>query len=112
MELAKHNKPTKFVKYNGSLRPNCKYCSEHEHKALKIETKNIDTPCKICKKTSIIQKCIACSTCEHFYHGMCLDLNKADIEKYWKLCNIFMCPKCNTSIIPQPNIEARKPKIT
>ena len=46
-ELTKHNKSTKCVKYNGNLRPLCKYCTKHKHKALEIKNKNIDTQCKI-----------------------------------------------------------------
>ena len=111
-ELGKHNKSTKCVKYNGSLKPICKYCTKNKHKALEIKNINIDTQCKICKKPTLYKKCIACSTCEHFYHGKCLDLNKDDIEKIEGICNFFMCPKCNTSILPQSEMKQPKPKQT
>ena len=48
-EFGKHNKSTKRVKYNGSLKPIFKYCTK-KHKALEIKNINIDTHCKICKK--------------------------------------------------------------
>ena len=38
-ELTKHNKSTKSVKYNGKLKPLCKYCTKNKHKALEIENK-------------------------------------------------------------------------
>ena len=109
-ELTKHNKSTKCVKYNGNLKPICKYCTKNKHKSLEIKNKNIDTQCKLCKKPTLYKKCIACSTCEHFYHGKCLDLNKEDIDKIESICNFFMCPKCNTSTLPRPDIEEPKPK--
>ena len=79
---------------------------------MKSKTKNIDTKCKICKKPTLYKKCIACSTCEHFYHGKCLDLNKEDIAKIESICNFFMCPKCSTTILPQPDIVEPKLKKT
>ena len=77
---------------------------------IRNKNKNIDTQCKICKKPTLYKKCIACSTCEHFYHGKCLDLNKDDIEKIERICNFYMCLKCNTSILPQLDIKQKKPK--
>ena len=65
-ELTKHNKSMKCVKYNGNLKPLCKYCTKYKHKALDIKNNNIDTQCKICNKPTLYKKCIAWSTCEHF----------------------------------------------
>ena len=96
-ELGKHNKSTKCVKYNGSLKPICKYCTKNKHKALEMKNINIDTHCKICKKPTLYKKCIACSTCDHFYHGKCLDLNKRDIEKIERICN-FLCAQNATHL--------------
>ena len=60
-ELTKHNKSTKFVKYNNNLKPICKHCTKYKHKALEYKNNEVDTQCKICKKPTLYKKCIACS---------------------------------------------------
>ena len=110
-ELTKHNRSTKFVKYNKNLKPICKYCTKHKHKALQYKNSEIDTQCKICKNPTLYKKCIACSICEHLYHGKCVDLNKDDIEKIESTYNFFICQQCNNSILPQQSdADQVKPK--
>ena len=94
-EITKHNKTLKHVKYNGKPKSICKYCTKHKHKALQSNYKDVDTKCKICKKPTLYKKCIACSICNHFYHGKCLDLNKEEIEKIESIWNFFICLNCN-----------------
>ena len=47
------------------------------------------------------KKCIACSICDHFYHGKCLDLSKDDINKIESVCNFYMCTICNENTLPK-----------
>ena len=100
-EITKYNKSTKHVIYNKTLRPICKHCNKNRHKSLDSKYKNIDTQCKICLKPTLYKKCIACSICDHFCHGKCLDLSKQDIEKIENVCGFFTCTKCNQDIFPK-----------
>ena len=79
-EILKHNMSTKTVLYNKKSWPICKHCTEKRHKPLNKKYINFDTQCKICIKPTLYKKCIACSICDHFYHGKCLNLSKNDIE--------------------------------
>ena len=84
---------------------------KNKHKALQYKNKEVDTQCKICKKPTLYKKIIACSICEIFHHGKCLDLNKDDIEKIESICDFFMCQECNKSTLPQqPDTDQLKPK--
>ena len=80
-EISKYNMSTKTVLYNKKSRPICKHCTEKRHKSLNKKYINFDTQCKMCIKPTLYKKCIACSICDHFYHGKCLGLSKSDIEK-------------------------------
>ena len=48
----------------------------------------------------MFNKCIACLTCNHFYHGKCINLNKQDITKIEKLCGSYMCSICISENLP------------
>ena len=99
-EISKFNNSKKLIKYNGNLKPICKYCTKNKHKPLEIKYKDTDTQCKICKKPVMYKKCIACSVCNHFYHGKCLQLSRQDIDKIENVCDFFMCTDCNHEILP------------
>ena len=110
-EITKHNKSTKQVKYNGQSKPVCKFCTKTKLKILNENYKQHDTQCKICKKPSLYKKCIACSICNQFYHGKCLDLNKNDIESIEKVNDFFICRKCQIDILPttlNPQLQKSK----
>ena len=99
-EITKHNKSTRQVKYNKHDKPICKYCTKKNHKILEDKYKNFDMQCKICNEPSKYRKCIACSICNNLFHGKCLDLNKADIEKMDQVCKFFMCKLCSSQTLP------------
>ena len=110
-EITKHNKSHKQVKFAGKLKPICKHCTKTQQKVLDTNYKNIDMQCKICNKPSKYKNCIACSTCNHAFHGKCLNLSKNDIEKIENVNNFFMCINCNHEILPQQsNTEMNKNK--
>ena len=49
---------------------------------------------------------IAHSICNNLFHGKCLDLNKNDIDKIYKVCNFFMCRLCISETLPNlPDTE-------
>ena len=77
-EISKFNYSKKTIKYNGNLKPLCRHCTKNKHKPLEIKYKNIDIQCNVCKKPVMYKKCIACSICDHFYHGKCLQLSRQD----------------------------------
>ena len=104
-EISKHNKSNKTVLYAKKYRPICKYCTKNRHKSLNKEYVNTDTQCKLCIKPTLYKKCIACSICNHFYHGKCLDLNKSDIDKIENVCGFFICKNCNQDIFPKQIID-------
>ena len=109
--ITKHNRYEKQIKFNGKLKPICKHCTKNNHKGLDNKHKNIDLQCKICEKPSRYNNCIACSICNHLFHGKCLDLNKNDINEIEKVCNFFMCTECNNAILPnQLDTEEQKSK--
>ena len=99
-EISKHNELAKQQKFNGKLRPICRYCTKNKHKPLDVKYNEKDIQCKICNKPTMYKKCIACSICDHFYHGKCLQLNKQDIETIEKTCDFFISTKCNHDIFP------------
>ena len=99
-EISKYNKSNKFVKYNGKLKKVCKNCRKKTHKPLEAIYGNCDVQCKICKKPVIYKKCIACSVCDHFYHGKCINLNKDDITKIETICDFYICTLCNHNTLP------------
>ena len=105
-EITKHNKSTKQVKYNGQSKPVCKFCTKTKHKILNEKYKQHDLQCKICKKPSLYKKCIACSVCNHLYHGKCIDLNKNDIETIERVHNFFICRTCQIDILTTNNIQS------
>ena len=110
-EITKYNKSNKQVKYNGLPKIICKFCTKNKHKILDNNFKSIDIQCKICNKPSIYKKCIACSICNHMYHGKCLGIDKKDIEAIEKICNFYMCFECNKETLPmQFDNEQKKEK--
>ena len=68
-EITKHNRSKKQIKFKGNLKSICKYCTKNKHKVLDNKYKDIDIQCKICNKPSIYKNCIACSICNHLFHG-------------------------------------------
>ena len=101
-EIQKHNKSNNTVLFKNQSKPICKYCTKNKHKPLEIIYKNHDTQCKLCKKPVMFKNCIACSICDCFYHGKCLNLSKNDIQKIENVCNFFLCSTCNKDILPCP----------
>ena len=99
-EISKYNKSNKHVKYHGKLKKVCKNCNKKTHKPLETVYKECDVECKICRKPVMYKKCIACSVCEHFYHGKCINLNKDDITKIETICDFYMCTLCSNSSLP------------
>ena len=111
-EINKHNKVTKHVIYNKQLRPICKYCTKSKHKPLENKYTNVDTQCKLCIKPTLYKKCIACSICDHFYHGKCLELSKKEIDQIENVCGFYICKNCSQEALPnQINDEQPKSKI-
>ena len=109
-EISKYNKSNKFVKFNSKLKEVCKNCKPKAHKPLEKSYHDFDVQCKLCKKPVMYKKCIACSLCNHFYHGNCLNLNKEDIHKIEEVCNFYMCCPCSSYILPINNIHVETPK--
>ena len=100
-ELSKYNKSNNYVKFNSRLKEICKNCKPKAHKPLeKAYNHEYDVQCKICRKAVMYKKCIACSLCNHFYHGQCLDLNKEDISKIEEVCKFYMCNLCSLNTLP------------
>ena len=108
-EISKYNKSAKSVKFNGKLKEICKNCNKKKHKTLEIIYEKCDVQCKICKKPALYKKCIACSICDHFYHGKCINLNKDDIFKTETICGFYMCTICSNDTLPNIcNTETHK----
>ena len=99
-----NKKCIKLVKYKGKKRPICQHCTKSKHKTLEKKYQECDIQCKSCDKPVMYKKCIACSTCDHFFHGKCLDLNKDDIIKIDTVCNFFICPHCSNNLFPSTEI--------
>ena len=100
-EITKHNKSEKQIIFRGNLKSVCRYCTKTKHKILSYKLKNIDIQCKVCDKPSRYKNCIKCSICDHLFHGKCLELSKKDIEKIKKVCDHFICIKCNEDTFPR-----------
>ena len=109
-EITKHNKSSYQIKYNKHNKPICRYCTKNKHKILEDKYKNFDMQCKSCNKPSKFKKCIACSICNHLFHGKCLKLNKTDIEKIDQVCNFFMCKLCSSETLPNLPDSEQNPK--
>ena len=99
-EIQKSNKSNNSVKFKNQIKPVCWYCTHKKHKPLEPKHKEIDTQCKKCKKPVLYKNCIACSICDHFYHGKCLNLSRENINKIEGICNFYMCIMCTKTILP------------
>ena len=94
------------------MKPICRHCTKNKHKALDKKYKNTDTQCKLCNKATLYKKCIECSICNHFFHGMCLNLSKQDIDKIENSTNFFICKLCMHDVFPnQTEPEKQKVKV-
>ena len=110
-EISKHNKSKNFVKFRNKLKPLCRYCTKNKHKPLEPKNKDNDTHCKICNKAVMYKKCIACSICDHFFHGKCLNLSKDDIKNIENICDFFICQLCNNDMFPKQVLFNEKPDL-
>ena len=99
-EILNYDKSNKHVKYNGKFKRVCKNCNQNRHKTLMKCYKENDVQCKICLKPVMNKKCISCSICDNFYHGKCVNLNKAEINKIETICKFYLCPNCNKQNFP------------
>ena len=100
-EITKQYKSGKQIKFIGKLKPICRNCTKKEHKVLNNQYENFDVQCKVCNKPSKYKNCIACSICNHIFHGKCLNLTKDDIIKIENVNNYYMCINCTNDILPQ-----------
>ena len=104
-----NKKCIKHIKFKGRKRLVCQHCTKFKHKPLQKKYLECDVQCKSCNKPVMYNKCIACSICDHFYHGKCLDLNKNDINKIDSVCDFFICRQCSNDIFPNiDNIKYNK----
>ena len=116
-EITKHNKSEKRIVFRGNLKNICRYCTKNNHKILRYQFKNVDIQCKVCNKPSRYKNCIKCSICDHLFHGKCLELSKKDIENIEKVCDHFICIKCNEDTFPRhvdnenKNVKLSKTKL-
>ena len=78
----------------------CRHCNKTKHKALEAQYNLFDTSCKKCKKIVKYKNCIACSLCNNFYHGKCLNFSKLEIILTEKLDRNYFCPQCISDILP------------
>ena len=108
-EINKSNKSKNCVKFKGNVKHICRFCTKRKHKPLEIVYRDIDTQCKVCKKSVMFKNCIACKICDHFYHGRCLNLTTQDIIKIETINNSYMCFECNYECLPQ-YIETKRIK--
>ena len=92
----------KYVIYKNTKKPVCRYCKASNYKVLNKKYSNFDLDCTACKKAVRYNKSLACSICNHFVHARCnYDLTTQDITNIDKICDFFICKKCNQSTFPQ-----------
>ena len=89
-EIMKYNRSKKYVKFKGNFKSICKFCTKSKHKPLQLNYQDVDTQCKICSKPTLFKCCIACSNCDHFYHGKCLNLSRQDIDEIENLAGFYV----------------------
>ena len=93
-------KHVKEITYANKTKIICRYCNKTKHKPLEPQYKLYETSCKICKKVVMNKDCIACSLCDQFSHGRCLNLTKIDIKNIENTDKNYFCPPCVSSILP------------
>ena len=91
----------KNVLYDNKERNVCNFCTKTKHKALEPKYKSYELKCNNCKKATMNKNCIACSICNTFFHGKCLNLTSFDIKKIESIDKSYMCPMCLDIILPR-----------
>ena len=92
----------KYVIYKNTKKPVCRYCKASNYKVLNKKYSNFDLDCTACKKAVRYNKSRACSICNHFVHARCnYDLTTQDKTNIDKICDFYICKKCNQSTFPQ-----------
>ena len=61
--------------------------------------------CRVCCKTTDINKSIPCPTCRHLIHKSCCKLNQSQIINFKRTKNLWECPKCTEDKFPFTNVE-------